>query len=143
MLFFSRNLPWNQIFAPPPHFIVSEISLGIYQCRITFRTDLECIELAGLLITARTPHLCIKLQKLGNALASPKMVRFFWNFQNLFYSWETQIHLLCIYIFNCQNNSPGGAVKIQEVQNICCVMKLTIKISWRGENIHKEIMFRL
>ena len=84
MLFFSRNHPWNQIFAPPPHFMVSEISFGLNQCRITFGTALECIELACLLITARNQHLPKYRQKLVTALATPKIVRMTWDFQNKF-----------------------------------------------------------
>jgi hypothetical protein len=33
------------------------------------------------------------------------------------------------FSFNCQKNPPGGAVKIQEVKNICREMQLTIKIN--------------
>jgi hypothetical protein len=33
------------------------------------------------------------------------------------------------FLFNYQNNPPGGAVKTQKVKNICRVMQLTIKIS--------------
>jgi hypothetical protein len=33
------------------------------------------------------------------------------------------------FLFRCQNNPPGGAVKIQEVKNICPEMQLTIQIS--------------
>ena len=62
-------------FRAPQHFMVSEVSLGLNQCRINFGTGLDCIEPARLLITARKPYLRKYQQKLDNALASPKIMQ--------------------------------------------------------------------
>ena len=69
-------------FRAPQHFMVSEVSLGLNQCRINFGTGLECIEPARLLITARKPYLPNYRPKLKTALASPKMLQMTSNFQN-------------------------------------------------------------
>jgi hypothetical protein len=84
----------------PPHFMDSEISLGLNKCRITFGTALECIEPAGLLLTARKPYLHKYQQKLYTALAKNAVG----------------------FLFSCQNNPPGGTVKTKKVKNICCLL---------------------
>jgi hypothetical protein len=65
--------------------MVSEVSLGLNQCRINFGTGLDCMEparLVRLLITARKPYLHKYQQKLDVALAWPKMLQMKSNFQN-------------------------------------------------------------
>ena len=54
----------------------SEITLGLNQCRIAYGMALlESIKPTSLLITASKLHLDIYQQKLGNAVASPKLVQ--------------------------------------------------------------------
>ena len=62
--------------------MVSEVSLGLNQCRINFGKGLECIEPARLLIKARKPFLHKYRQKFDTALASPKVLQMKSNFQN-------------------------------------------------------------
>ena len=63
------------VMKPNFHFMVSEVSLGLNQCRINFGMGLDCIEPVRLLITARKPYLRKYRQKLDTALASPKIMQ--------------------------------------------------------------------
>ena len=105
--------------------MVSEVSLGLNQCRINFGTGLDCIEPARLLITARKPYLHKYRQKLDTALASTKIMQIFRisRFSN------ARLNDAVGFLFSHQNNPPGGTVKMQIVKNICWQMQLTIETS--------------